>query len=199
MDIQLLQKDNFQYVVIDDFYTPDELKLIKEELQELLPFAVESEKNDTAVDANGNLLKKALGLFLDNHYNSNRFESNILNLNRKIFFDEVVDECQKLNAFLSHIRYVTSDYTLINYYKNNEQYKPHRDDSILTAITFFSIGIFKKGQFTFPEYDIEIESKENRVVIFPGCIEHASLPIESEENNYRISMAQFLNYKWLNF
>jgi hypothetical protein len=29
MDIQLLQKDNFQYVVIDDFYTPDELKLIK--------------------------------------------------------------------------------------------------------------------------------------------------------------------------
>lgn len=195
MDIQLLQKDNFQYVVIDDFYTPDELKLIKEELQELLTFAVEARENDTAVDANGNLLKNALGLFLDNHYNSNRFESNILNLNRKIFLDEVVDECKKLNAFLFHIRGANSDYTLINYYKNNEQYKPHRDKSILTAITFFSLGTFKKGQFTFPEYDIEIESKENRVVIFPGCIEHASLPIESEENNYRISMAQFLNYK----
>jgi hypothetical protein len=196
MDIQLLQKDKFQYVVIDDFYNPDELKLIKEELQELLPFVVCSgEHLETAKDLNGNSLKNALGLFLDKHYNSNRFESNILNLNRKIFFDEVVDECKKLNAFFSCIRHVNSDYTLINYYKNNEQYNPHRDNSTLTAITFFSLGTFKKGQFRFTEYDIEIESKENRVVIFPGCIEHASLPIESEENNYRISMAQFLNYK----
>jgi hypothetical protein len=196
MDIQLLQKDNFQYVVIDDFYTPDELKLIKEELQELLPFAVDEKHAGAAKDLNGNLLKNALGLFLDSHYNSNRLKSNILNLNRKIFLDEVVDGCQKLNPSFSYIRYVDCDYTLINYYKNNEQYKPHRDKSVLTLITFFSLGTFKKGQFTFPEYDIEIESKENRVVIFPGCIEHASLPIESEENNYRISMAQFLYYKY---
>ena len=196
MDIQLLQKDNFQYIIIDDFYTPDEVKLIKEELQELLPFAVGSvEHQGTAIDRNNNLLKNGLGLFLDLHYNSNRFESNILKLNRKIFLDEVIDECGKLNAFFSCIRYANSDHTLINYYKNSEQYRPHRDRSLLTIITFFSLGTFKKGQFRFPEYDIEIESKENRIVIFPGCIEHKSMPIQSEENNYRISMAQFLNYK----
>ena len=148
-----------------------------------------------AFDENGLPKKDTLGLFLDDYYNEDRNKSNILKLNRKIFSEDILNESLKLNAYFNHIKQCNSDSTLVNYYMNGTNYSSHLDGSCLTCVTFFSLGNFKGGNFCFTDYDIEIEFKENRTVIFPGCIKHEAKPIIAEDDNYRISIAQFLNYR----
>jgi hypothetical protein len=52
--------------------------------------------------------------------------------------------------------------------------------------------IIASDKFSMP--DEKIEFKENRMILFPGCIPHETEKITTKPNSYRISMAQFINY-----
>ena len=188
------QVKNLTYLVVDDLYEPSELLQIKAELQELLPYAQSPEQTYSAKNEKGNPIKTGTGISLDEHYND-RTKSAILNLNRKLFCKEILVKGVELNQFFYTIRMCNTDTTLINYYKSNEEYKRHRDTSALTAITFFALGEISGGDLEFPEVETVVPFRENRVVIFPGCALHAAKPTVAQENSYRVSMAQFLNYK----
>jgi len=190
MLINYVVKGPLNYFIIDNFYEPEELKIIKQELNELLPFIKKPKYTGAAKGK-----KKGLGLFLDDHYIKNRNESNILYANRKLFDTNFVNELKKFNCWYDHISYCNSDTTLINFYKDKDYYKSHHDANPLTAITFFSIGTFKGGNFKLTEYDEEIECIENRMIIFAGSLLHEALPLEVEKDNYRVSMVQFCSYK----
>lgn len=194
MNINFIKKNALEYVVIDNFYTKQELKLIYKELHLLLPHAQHANFTNVAKDKNNMPKKNGLGIFLDNFYGNERANSNILQFNRKIFNDELVKKLITFNVFFKHIQNCNIDFTLINYYKDNERYLSHHDKTILTAITTFQIGNFEGGNFCFTDYNETIKYKENRCIIFAGCIEHEAKPIIADKNSYRVSMAQFLNY-----
>jgi hypothetical protein len=134
-------------------------------------------------------------MFLDDFYGIERTKSNILQVNRKIFSDELIEKLVSFSAYFRHLKNCKVDYTLLNYYKDSEHYLPHHDESILSAITTFQIGDFKGGDFCFTDYNEIISYKENRCIIFAGCINHEAKPIIADKNSRRISMAQFMNYK----
>jgi hypothetical protein len=188
------QVKNLTYLVVDDLYEPGELLQIKAELNKLLPYVQNPEQTCNAKDEKGNLNKTGTGIFLDEHYND-RAESAILNLNRKLFCEEIVVKGTELNQFFYAIRMCNSDNTLINYYKSGGEYKQHRDSSVITAVTFFALGEISGGDLEFPEIETVVSFKENRAVIFPGCVLHAAKPVITQENGYRVSMAQILNYR----
>jgi len=195
MNIDFIKKGALEYIVIDKFYTKKELDLIYKELNLLFPHAQTAAHTNAAKDENNITKKNCLGVFLDDFYDNERAKSSILEFNRKIFNIKLVEKLAIFNAYFKHMNYCNADYTLINYYKDSEHYLPHHDKSILTAITTFQIGNFEGGDFCFTEYNEAIKYKENRCIIFTGCLEHEAKPIAADKNSYRISMAQFLNYR----
>jgi len=167
--------DPFPYTLIDDFYDQKELDGIWQELdfysypEKLDP----SDKTFPALDMHGNALKKNNGLQLDELYRDKRIISNILSINRKILKLPVIKDNP---SWFFHEMYADLDFTLLSYYENGDYYKPHQDSGLVTILTWLHKGEEKKfsgGNFHFTDYDIEIEVKNNRVIIFPSMIWHA--------------------------
>jgi len=185
--------NNCSIAIVDNFYSETELKEIKDELKLLSALAeLEIFKNRmVAQDEENNLKQKGNSFFLDELYSNKRNLSKILNVNRKLFSEELRIKLVEKNLFYNHIVNVNYDITLLNFYKPTNYYKPHKDDSCFTALTFFSLEEFNGGDLVFPEYNIKVKSVENRVVIFPGFVLHGS---EEVTSGIRVSMAQFLNY-----
>jgi Rps23 Pro-64 3,4-dihydroxylase Tpa1-like proline 4-hydroxylase len=197
----------FPYVLIDEIYNEEELNLIWEELNFLC-----NEKNFLRYDSpevyaardpvTDNVLKRNKSLWLDSFY-TERNSSNILNLNRKIFFD---DNYQKI--FKEHPSWLfknfrcTKDVTFLSYYENGDYYKTHSDLSVFTVLTWFykEPKKFDGGDFYIIHDDtFEFKIKNNQTLIFPSILKHEVSEVKMNlmyENKKmgRFCMTQFLTY-----
>jgi hypothetical protein len=189
------KKDALEYIVIDDLYSEEELRLIKTELVELIPHLWPIEITRSATNEDNTYKKDCMAILADKFYEENRDTSNILKASRKLFCDEIASYAEKINAFYGHIKTCNEDYTLINFYKSGEQYKSHKDASIFTAITFIELGSINGGGLIFTDFNEHIPFKNNRMILFPGCVEHKTEVIITSVGSYRVSIAQFLNYR----
>jgi Rps23 Pro-64 3,4-dihydroxylase Tpa1-like proline 4-hydroxylase len=193
MILNHVKKDTLDYIVIDDLYSEEELRLINTELIEIEPYLQPVEIIKSA-SKNHVYIKDCMSIWVDDFYVNNRDASNILRINRKLFSKEIISFAEKINAFYSYIRECDEDYTLINYYKTGQKYKSHKDASVLSAITFIELGSINGGGLIFTDFNEHIPFKNNRMIIFPGCVSHETAPINTDINSYRISIAQFLGY-----
>ena len=196
MEIQIHKKENTTYVVIDSFFEPVELQEIKKELLDIKRFARSPETTGTATDIlNKQLKKSGAGVFLDGLYSADRTKSHVLTYFAKLFNKEFVSVLTKYDASFAHLTQCTQDNTLVNYYADKDYYLPHKDASILTAVCFFTFGSVSGGEFVLPDYEVELECLENRLVLFHGCIEHGANQIQTESDGCRVSIAKFINYR----
>lgn len=177
--------DSKEFLVIDDFYTEDEQIDIWKELdfltydRKLMP----PEETGTAHDVDtGKPLKKNSAIFLDGIY-ARRELSNILNLNRKLFSQEIIDEFNGMDNCFKYIHHTNYDATLISYYEEKDYYKAHTDSSILTYLYWChkEPKKFEGGDLILPEIDEGITYKNNRLVIFPSWRLHEVTPIKMIE------------------
>ena len=136
-------------------------------------------------------------MFLDRFFTS-RDSSNILEVNRKLVDQEIYKNHS--HWLFNHLDALNEDTTQILYYENNDEYKPHRDLARLTAITWFyrEPKKFTGGNLRFPRFDMEIECKHNRVIVFPSSIHHGVDKVGMEEKDMgkklgRFTMTQFLS------
>jgi hypothetical protein len=198
MVLNSYKKDALEYIVIDNLYTDSELNAIKKELNELIPRLKPVETVESAYIENKKYIKDCLSMWLDDVYIWDRSRSSILNISRKIFNNkEITAFCTKVNAFFGHIEQSNVDFTLLNMYKSGEKYLPHIDSSMISIITLFELGKVLEGGIKFTDYDEHISFKDNRAIIFPGCVRHETEPIKLENSSYRASLVQFLNYATL--
>lgn len=202
MKIQIF-KEPFEFIVIDDFYTDEELAGIWQELDFLTPKLKDPSQTGSATDSDGNLLKRNKGIFLDSSYND-RTISNILSVNRKIFSKEIVKVFdENYGPLFKLYKNSNFDSTLVNYYEKSDYYEPHEDLSIFTALTMLykEPKNFTGGDLIFPGYDVTIECRSNRLVIFPSMTAHAVNSVnltKSLDGNFgRYSIAQFISYNFL--
>jgi Rps23 Pro-64 3,4-dihydroxylase Tpa1-like proline 4-hydroxylase len=192
--LNFIELRNGVFPVIDNFYTQEELTEIKNELYSLYEIAKLGiyENSLAAFDENENKKQKSVSLFLDDLYNNKRHLSKILTINRKLFNSDLSGSLVNKNIFYSYLKTCNYDFTLINFYKANDYYNEHKDNTCLTALTFFELEKFSGGNLYFPEHDKTIEAVDNRLVIFPGFMLHAAQEVTQ---GIRVSMAQFLKYK----
>ena len=200
----IIKNEPFPYVLIDDFYDQSELDRIWEELDYLCnPKRMgrsSIERGSAGVsDENGvyQPLKNTWDMFLDTFFTS-RDSSNILEINRKLFNQDIFKNHP--HWLFNHVGALNEDTTQILYYENNDEYKPHRDLARLTGITWFyrEPKKFTGGNLRFPKFDMEIECKHNRVIVFPSSIHHGVDKVGMEENDMgkklgRFAMTQFLS------
>jgi Rps23 Pro-64 3,4-dihydroxylase Tpa1-like proline 4-hydroxylase len=186
----------FPYAIIDDFYTLEELLLIWQEIDFLKPKLLSPEQTEAGkTEDNKGYKKNGLGVMLDDVYQTSmRGMSNILTFNRKLYMSpELTNGLIKASPIFGYLNTGNQDVTLLNYYPDGGYYKAHADTSCLSACTFLckAPDAFTGGEFTFPDFDLTIESINNRLVIFPSCVLHEVMPTRNSKEG-RYSIAQFL-------
>tara|TARA_B100000131_G_scaffold234586_1_gene226496 strand:+ start:247 stop:870 length:624 start_codon:yes stop_codon:yes gene_type:complete len=197
--------DDFPYILIDDFYDRSELNRIWEELDFLChPKRMGRSSLERGAawvrDANGvkQSVKNTWDLWLDQFFTS-RDSSNILETNRKLVGNEQIFKNHPHWLF-NHTDALRRDDTQILYYEDSDEYKPHRDYARLTCLTWFyrEPKKFTGGNLRFPGFDLEIECKNNRVIVFPSAVLHGVDKVSMEEQYRdkrlgRFVMSQFLH------
>lgn len=200
MDI-FCYENNFPYIVIDNYYTEDEYKLIWEEINFLCYDYKLPKSTGSATDDMGNRLKNNRAVYLDNVYGNDRSISSILSINQKLFNNSYEILRNHPSWFFQNIR-GTRDNTSLSYYEDDEEYPSHYDEYSMTALwwTCRKPKKFEGGNFIFSDYNETVEFKDNRMIIFPSIIMHRVTKVIMQEQylkqkNGRICLTQFLKFK----
>ena len=185
--------------IIDNFYSDEDYNKIIAELNYLYEIGAYKSPEDpdgpgTAYE-DGVALKGAKGIHLDTAYES-RDMSDILSINRQLFDKDLSVELIKNSPYFRYLSKCDKDYTKVHYYAQGDYYKPHTDQCAITAISWFYTkprGFFG-GEFII-EKQIQVDSLNNRMVIFPSILEHEVREVIMQENQPgkgRYSISQFL-------
>lgn len=192
----------FPIILIDDYYSDEELTLIWEELLFLgkkdILYSESHPKSEGAKTTSGISLKSNYSVFLDKLFSYDRNFSNILKVNRKLFnqWNNIIT--QNSHWFYKNL-FCSADFTLFSYYENQNYYDLHKDSATATSLSWFFKEPKKfEGGNLFFENEKKIEVKNNRMVIFPSIIPHgvSSVTMNKEDLNKqfgRFCITQFLH------
>tara|TARA_R100001086_G_scaffold100696_1_gene50421 strand:- start:2876 stop:3499 length:624 start_codon:yes stop_codon:yes gene_type:complete len=196
----ILKNDLFPFLVIDDFYSEDQLNLIWKELD----FLYDKIKPEYEIVAkrNGEPIASVKRIYLDSLYN-HRETSNILSIfPQSLYRKEIVDMYVK--SVPSGINFATSnsDSTQLGYYEHKDGYKAHTDTTQHTVLTwlFKKPKKFEGGDLIFTQSKIKVDCFYNRTVIFPSWYYHAVSEINMKEEDKdkglgRWAITHFINFK----
>jgi hypothetical protein len=193
MIVTPVKKGTLEYLYLEDFYTQAQLEQVQAELEDLAPLAQDPAVLLSAQDEKGPM-RTGHGLFLNKYYYHKNSYSSILDINRQVFSEPVLAAGRGLSIHWEHLRRSNADATMVNFYSNGEEYRPHRDSCVFTALVFMGIGSFEGGDFELVDYELRIPFAHNTGIIIPGCASHQAHAITCEPGNYRVSIANFINY-----
>ena len=195
-------EERIPFVVIDDLYDDKEQSEIMVELDYLCterrlipPFedksgALENDKN----------VKNVSCQYLESFYKKRR-HSSILTITDRLFLD-CVDIINNHPHWYFDLYAIDTHNTQILYYEDTNEYPAHQDASRFTAVTYFyrEPKKFEGGDLQFPDYQVQVECVNNRVIVFPSMLFHCSTPVRMLENdtqtkNGKFCITHFLNHK----
>jgi hypothetical protein len=185
-----INTEPFSHVIIEETFDEDQYDMIWRELDFLLNKFKDPAGYMAAKDDEGKYLTTAKGLSLDSVYhNDYRNISDILTICENMFFnnDKFYDDLIAKDDYWITYQRSSEDYTKIRRYFPGDGYEPHSDTWVHVLIT--TTLCHKEdagGNLYFPRYDHEIETKNNKTVIFPGWIEHSVTDV-LENDRYAIT------------
>ena len=208
----------FPFLYVDEWYTPEEEKLIWKELDFYTnPFAMHRGETENSVRAQlekqknpGEPQNKSWRIWIDTvgapiTWN-NREVSHILRL-KPLKMDSIDDTIKKMGTLFEPFWETNYDEHYVSYYEDGDYYKKHRDwdlghygKHVITTITWFHRipKAFTGGDFKFNDIDITLESKHNRMLMCPNYYTHEVLPLAMNDKNYTV-MGGEGRYSIMNF
>jgi len=146
-------------------------------------------------------LPKHFAIELDEIYNKHRHISNILTLNRKFFDKNIIEELSKIHPFMKGLLMLNKDFTKVKYYEDGDYYKSHRDNARFTSLTYLykEPKSFTGGDLYFEEFDYTIPIQNNILILFTGCLLHASTDLKMNEDKKNIECSGYGKYTITNF
>ena len=179
------------YVVIDNLYEPEELALMKKEVEFLWEHDDLNGIESSARYENQVSKKTAKGIWLHNFYKG-PFDSKIGLLTKKLFHSDLLDILEKENVMFKLFRHCARFNSMLNFYADGKEYDSHVDTSLYTAVTFFNVHEYQGGRLHFPELNEFVEPIDGRVVLFPGQLEHRAEKVKCDDGKYRATLASFI-------
>jgi hypothetical protein len=188
MDFQYID-EGINAVVIDNFFTEEQLKEIHTELKWLTKESVLVSESSlsTAENEYGALASKS-GIFLEsvflNWRHSALISSSVHQMNSKEFHDGLISH----NQLYKTLFYCNHRSHLLSYYQNADYYGAHVDASFYTLLSYFHTQPkkFKGGEIILHSYNSEkkatIEVVDNRVVLITSNTWHEVSKLESEQD-----------------
>lgn len=155
---------------------------------------------DSSVEGGKRYLKKNKAVHLDEIYAADRSISNILIENRKLFSEDICEELIKNHTMFRYLKYANRDTTLVSYYEDSDYYLPHRDDSTLTALTWFyqKPKSFQGGDLMLEE-KLKIDCLHNRCIVFPSIMLHSVNEIKLDSNKKDMNFGRFTISQFVSF
>jgi len=185
-----IKTEPFSHVIIEETFDEEQYDMIWRELDFLLNKFKDPEGYMAAKDSDGNYLTTAKGLSLDSVYtNDYRNISDILTICQKIFFsdDKFFDDLVEKDDYWTTYRKSSGDWTKIRRYFPGDGYDPHADTWVNVLVTTTLCHKEDEGgNLYFPRYDYEIQTSNNKTVIFPGWVEHSVTDV-LENDRYAIT------------
>ena len=174
----------FPHAIFRNFYNDCELNLICEELN----FYTKPNKLLDAKEYKGVVgSTNAKAIILDDVYDNHRAISNILTVNRKIFYKDTLEVFSNISDCCCLARDSNWDTTKVRYYHNGDYYKPHTD----TYFEFLAFSYFYKepkrfegGNLIFPKYDYEFSCDHNSLIMMPAWVEHGVSEVSIKDSDY---------------
>ncbi len=174
-------------IVIDNFFTNEQLELIFKELQELTtPDNMKSEADLSSANVDGQFLTSKSGLFLEEYYSKTDYSYSALmrHMKEQMLSAEVKDRLIQENPLYKSLYACNVRSHLLSYYENNDFYKVHNDSFFFTILTYFhkTPKQFEGGELICYSMDetqkVTIEPRNNRTVIIASCTPHEVTPIK---------------------
>ena len=201
----------FPFLYVDDWYTPEEEKLIWKELDFYTHPTTMHRAEDTTEKGVGpakyndrTSLTKAWRLALDGLYSGvvmGRKEedmglpvSHILRLQQqKLQSDEMWKAIEETGPNFRMFEIINNASTFINYYEHSDYYDSHGDSSMISTLTWFhrKPKAYTGGDLTFTDIDVTLECKHNRIVMFPGYYHHKVSPIKMKDKNLEMGWGRY--------
>lgn len=181
--------DGTPFAIVQNLYSEQEEESILKELDYLhsrKDLWLDPEYSGTAKDQEENPLKSNKCIWMNSIYKQNN-ASAILSNNLKLYKEGIAETLAKENSWFKYLIHNAEFTTLLSYYENEEHYKPHRDSSILTTLTWFykKPKAFKGGNIIL-ENETNIECCSNTMLIIPSVTLHEVTPVllpEESRNN----------------
>jgi len=185
--------DGIDAVIIDNFYSEEQLKDIMIELKWLTKksILVGPEQISTAENEHGAVAEKT-GIFLEKVFKDHRYSSLITHSRNNFLKPEVKEKIESFNSLYRILYSCDSRTHLLSYYEEGGFYKPHIDITVFTILNWFNT---EPKNFTGGDNILyssnsnkqaEVEFRNNRVVLIPGCCYHEVKDIEmiNKESKY---------------
>jgi predicted 2-oxoglutarate/Fe(II)-dependent dioxygenase YbiX len=198
--------DGIDAVVIDNFYTEDQLNDIHHELKFLTKPSIMSDDRDkleAGVDLDGNFVTTKAGIWVDTVFRDWKHSSLISHPMSNFSKKETVDKIISYNSLFSLFYHCNVRTHLLSYYEHAGYYSKHVDAAVFTVLSYFykEPKQFSGGNITLHNRDstrkANIEIKNNRVIIIPSCTVHEVEKIEMTSKKLsgdgRYCCAIFLN------
>lgn len=196
MKINVIKKP-FSHIIIDDYFNQEEYRLVWNEVMFLVPKMLPPTGTGAAVHVQSGIpIKRGIGIFVDTVY-TQRSYSDILNITRKLFCNEIVNAAEGLDYYYKQFKNVKHDSTLVQLYTNGDYYKSHTDSTFFSAVTILhrTPKQYSGGQLGFPEYNYSVDLSNNQLILFPSVVLHEVCEVRMHSNDLldgRISISQLI-------
>jgi predicted 2-oxoglutarate/Fe(II)-dependent dioxygenase YbiX len=174
--------DGIDAVIIDNFYTEEQLGKIHQQLHSLTNeqnMVSDKDKLEAAVDEDGNFITTKYGVWITD------VESPIVKFSIQNFSDvRVIEKLIQFNSMYKILLYLNRRSYLISYYENAGYYSKHVDSSVFTTLNYFNKEPkqFKGGDIilhsNYSNKKATVETRNNRVIIIPSCTIHEVTQVE---------------------
>jgi hypothetical protein len=200
--------DGIDAVIIDNFYDDKQLSEIMTELKWITKdsILVNPDQIQTAENQHGSMASKT-GVFLESIFINAKHSALISHPMTNFLKPEVREKIESFNSLFRLLYWSDARTHLLSYYEDGGYYKPHCDTTMFTVLNWFHTEPrnFTGGDNTLFSFNskkqADIEFKNNRVILIPGCCFHEVKSIASikkelpNSGNGRYCNAIFLNMR----
>jgi hypothetical protein len=199
-------KDGIDAVVIDNFYTEDQLKEIMVELKWLTKPSVliGQDKLETA-KLDGAVLALKKGVFLEQIFKNWQHSALISHGMTQTDNKEFIDGLYEYSTLFKSLKGCNSRNHLLSYYENSSYYKAHVDASFFTILNYFYTEPkqFEGGEIILHSCNSDkiatIEVKHNRAVVIASCTFHEVKEITSSLSNNLSGNGRYCNAMFISY
>jgi hypothetical protein len=199
--------DGIDAVVIDNFYTEEQLKEIMIELKWLTrpSVLVDETKLVSAQNNGGEVLTSKNGVFLEDVFVNWKHSALISHSMTQTSNKEFVDGLFNCNTLFKSLISCNSRSHLLSYYENSNYYKPHKDGFFFTILNYFNTEPkqFDGGEITLYSCNsvkiATVEPKNNRSIVIASSTLHEVKEIKSSLNNSFSGHGRYCNAIFLTY
>jgi len=197
--------DGIDAVVIDNFYTEQQLNEIMIELKWLTKksILVREDKLNSAQKETGEIITSKTGIFLEDVFRNWEHSALIAHGMTQTTSKEFNDKLLEFNSLFKSVAACDARTHLLSYYENADYYEPHVDKTFFTILNYFFV---EPKEFTGGEVVLyscnsskqaTIEIKNNRTVLIASCTTHEVKQLKSNLQNNLTGLGRYCNAMFL--